>query len=673
MPRLSTTGRRPPPEPVPGARSARRALLRRPGPALGALLLALATLLASASAARADVLVSNFDQPASGDAGDAGYIHLDSASEYRGQPFTTGSHAAGYSLESIELVFVDAIGAANIGGLDVSVWTTDADGYPETEQFDLTNPSSIAAAVYTAGDPLTGSFAVFTAPADTTLTASTTYAVVVTGPVPENAGILVTNANGETGEAGWSIADEFTLKFGGGSWGETVTLGSLFIRVNGAEKGGGTPATNNVPTVANEIPDHTATAGTLFIHTFPEDTFTDADTGDMLTYTAVESGETGLPTWLDFNATTRTFSGTPGTSDVETLTVEVTASDGAESVTDSFNIVVSAADASCPSPTGRRQIWTGRLTPGSRASSLGYNGAQLGGIPSYGSLSTPTSFVIGSDTYDILSLWNVTSGTRNLVIRTNPDLSSEHRDLLRLHVCGTNLEFSNAQSSDVSGETVRYWANQNLGWTAGTAVTIYLSLPLTNTPATGAPTVTGFPQVGQTLTAAAGDIADADGLTGVSYGYQWVRVDGMTETNISGATASTYDPVAADVGKTLKVKLTFQDDASNDEARTSAATEAVAAAAAACDTDNTWCATLTVGARYNAGGPMGYCVDGSGLCSTATEYGSLSDTAFTLDGTDYRSRPSGGAPRVVWVVVQAIKASTSPWTATFPPPTAWAT
>ena len=73
MPRLSTTGRRPPPEPVPPARSARRALLRRPGPALGALLLALATLLAGVSAARADVLVTNFDQVAT----DSSFLGID--------------------------------------------------------------------------------------------------------------------------------------------------------------------------------------------------------------------------------------------------------------------------------------------------------------------------------------------------------------------------------------------------------------------------------------------------------------------------------------------------------------------------------------------------------------------------------------------------------------------
>ena len=99
----------------------------------------------------------------------------------------------------------------------------------------------------------------------------------------------------------------------------------------------------------------------------------------------------------------------------------------------------------------------------------------------------------------------------------------------------------------------------------------------TNTPATGAPTITGTAQVGQTLTAGITAIMDAEGLTSVSYTYQWIRVDGGTETNISGATASTYTLVAADLGTTIKVRVSFTDDASNAETLTSAATAAVSA------------------------------------------------------------------------------------------------
>ena len=85
--------------------------------------------------------------------------------------------------------------------------------------------------------------------------------------------------------------------------------------------------------------------------------------------------------------------------------------------------------------------------------------------------------------------------------------------------------------------------------------------------------------VGQTLTAGTTAIMDADGLTSPSYTYQWIRVaTDNTETNISSATASTYTLVAADQGTTIKVRVSFTDDASNAETLTSAATAAVAAA-----------------------------------------------------------------------------------------------
>ena len=100
-----------------------------------------------------------------------------------------------------------------------------------------------------------------------------------------------------------------------------------------------------------------------------------------------------------------------------------------------------------------------------------------------------------------------------------------------------------------------------------------------NTAATGAPTISGTAQVGQTLTAATSAIADANGLTGVSYAYQWIQVaTDNTETDISGAMASTYILLAGDLGKTIKVKVTFTDDASNLETLTSEATTTVAAA-----------------------------------------------------------------------------------------------
>ena len=92
-----------------------------------------------------------------------------------------------------------------------------------------------------------------------------------------------------------------------------------------------------------------------------------------------------------------------------------------------------------------------------------------------------------------------------------------------------------------------------------------------NTPATGAPTISGTAQVGQTLTGGTTGISDADGLTNVNYSYQWQADD----TDISGATSSTYALQSSENGKVIKVRVTFTDDAGNEESLTSEGTSAV--------------------------------------------------------------------------------------------------
>ena len=98
--------------------------------------------------------------------------------------------------------------------------------------------------------------------------------------------------------------------------------------------------------------------------------------------------------------------------------------------------------------------------------------------------------------------------------------------------------------------------------------------PPPNTPATGVPTISGTAQVGETLTSDSSGIADHDGLNNAAFAYQWFAAD----AEINGATASTYTLVADDAGKVIKVRVSFTDDAGNDEQLTSAATGAVAAA-----------------------------------------------------------------------------------------------
>ena len=147
------------------------------------------------------------------------------------------------------------------------------------------------------------------------------------------------------------------------------------------------------------------------------------------------------------------------------------------------------------------------------------------------------------------------------------------------------FEFASGDASPVEGGATYLlkWDQPGLSWSEGDKVRIGLTLsedshqtgPDENSPATGLPVIRGTAQVGETLTADTDDIADADGLINVSYSHQWLADD----TDISEATDSTYTLTDDEVGKTIKVKVSFTDDAGNDETLTSAATTTVTAAA----------------------------------------------------------------------------------------------
>ena len=159
--------------------------------------------------------------------------------------------------------------------------------------------------------------------------------------------------------------------------------------------------------------------------------------------------------------------------------------------------------------------------------------------------------------------------------------------------------------------TVRVLAyNHNGVGAVSTEVTVTPEAP--NSPATGAPTISGTVRVGETLTADTSDIADADGMSGAVFSYQWLA----NGVEVVGATGSSYTPVADDVGKAIKVRVSFRDDRNHQESLTSAAT-------AAADDSSIWSATLTVGESW---GFVGFW---KGVC------GALDPDEFRLDGNDY--------------------------------------
>ena len=95
-----------------------------------------------------------------------------------------------------------------------------------------------------------------------------------------------------------------------------------------------------------------------------------------------------------------------------------------------------------------------------------------------------------------------------------------------------------------------------------------------NNPATGTVRITGTPRLGWTLLTHGRGIADAEGRRGALY-FQWIRLDPVTEVeqNVSNPEGPgvwwSYVVQEADVGKAIKVRASFTDNAGNAESVTS--------------------------------------------------------------------------------------------------------
>ena len=284
-------------------------------------LLSLLSLLSPIAAQSATTLVSNAGQ-------ESDTKHTDGRE--RSQAFTTGD--SGATLSRVEIISEDT----DIDDAAVSLCTVDGSNHPTSSCTPLTAPSRF----------LPGTL-VFTAPADTTLEANTTYSVLIESPGNQSLLLAATYSDDEDdGRArNWTIDNNLYHKNHLDEWVAYAGPGaarSLRITIKGA-------LTNNAPTVATAIPDQTATTGAAFSYAFPAATFTDADS-DTLSYAAAKSDDTALPSWLSFDPATRTFSGTPQTADAGTVSVKVTASDGSDSVSDTFDIVVSVPPADTTAP-----------------------------------------------------------------------------------------------------------------------------------------------------------------------------------------------------------------------------------------------------------------------------------------------------------------------------------
>ena len=130
-----------------------------------------------------------------GQDGSQGFSVSPSISQAQG--FTTGAQSGGYTLGRVGLKF--AAGSSTAAGLGVAIYSAAAGGGPDAAVYTLTNPSSLAS---------NSTEQLFTAPANATLSAGTTYYVVVTTSLSPYSVVITSETDEDSGaSAGWSIED----------------------------------------------------------------------------------------------------------------------------------------------------------------------------------------------------------------------------------------------------------------------------------------------------------------------------------------------------------------------------------------------------------------------------------------------------------------------------------
>ena len=491
------------------------------------------------------------------------------------QSFRTGTNAAGYTLTSIELR-LSAFGSTVTP--TVKLYSGSANG---TEVDVLTGPSMLGSDA--ANYPFTPSSTV-------TLLMSTTYWVVAEGDVYWT----YTNSTSEdaTPAPGWGIGDHREFRAASSTGSFTASSGfPLVIRVNGSTVA--TAGTNTAPTAAN----NTVTTGEDRPYTFTaaDFSFMDADAGAALASVKIVTPPAlgtlaldgtavladGVVTKAQIDGGMLTFRPALNADGDAYTTFTFKVNDGTDDSASAYTMTINVTDSPAPVCTapdiagdGRRQIWTSTVTVEAVPQFVDTPAYLFSESVSVGELALK-EFDIGSNNYTIATIGVFTSGGGLFfgLDGSAPTLTATETAALRLHVCDVDYDFSTAISA-VDNEVTFHWTTANLDWSPPVVTrTVYLSLP-TNTAATGEPAITGMAQAGQELTAVTTGIMDADGLTGVDFTYQWVRVDADGLSNpadISDATAATYSLTAADVGKKIKVKVSFTDELSGEEERTSAA------------------------------------------------------------------------------------------------------
>ena len=200
-------------------------------------------------------------------------------------------------------------------------------------------------------------------------------------------------------------------------------------------------AVNDAPILAVPLVDQTLTANTAFSYTVPTGAFTDPDL-ETLTYSAVMADGTGMPPWVSFSASTRAFSGTPGTGDIGTFDIRVTAKDSANvSVSDVVRLTVSPPDTAPPTVTSFSPLAEATGVPIGNNIVVTFSEAIAKGI---GSIVLKDSTGAAVATYDAATSTNLSISGTTLTINPTADLA---------YSSGYNVQFAAGSIKDLAGNS----------------------------------------------------------------------------------------------------------------------------------------------------------------------------------------------------------------------------
>ena len=596
------------------------------------------------------VLIKN-----TGRSDDATARRLTAHNRKRAQEFTTGANSAGYTLYAIAFDF-DTIGADAIStaGSHLTVTLNEGSGGdPGAALCTLTDPASFSASgVHTFDAPATDRCP--------TLAASTTYFAVIerVRVTTDTIRLKVTTSSNEDsgGATGWSIGDDYHY-FYNGSWytSYTQTVQAYLVVVSGVARvnnlATGAPTITGTPRVGEELTADTSAIEDDDGITTPDFTYqwvrvdggdeTDIGTDASTHILTDDDGDQKIKVEVSFTDDGGVAEG-PLSSEATAVVVpaDVLVRNTGQTVQDS------GADVDAGFPRYGQSFTTGSNTAGYTLSSIGATFQTIGGTSTVGTeltatLNAESSGLPGSALCTLSDPATFTaSGLHAFDAPTTdpcPTLAAEttyfvvlsrangNTNAIKLAVTSALEEDSGSAPGWSIGDRAHQYTDASSTWAQlSTEANLILEVKgaNANSAATGAPSIQGFLEDGEELTADTVGIADAGGLG--TFSYQWLAGGAA----ISGATSSTYELTSAEVGDAISLTVTFTDGEGFPESLTSAATYAVAASGATHKL--LWLGTMEVGSvpgedlfGYTGGGAL------------VRDHGSLSVTKLSVAGVEY--------------------------------------